>query len=398
MVSRWIAIVGLASALCGCELLANIPGYTSSSETDAAPGDDAADDDAMIDAMAECQLSTECTAPEICIRGTCGLCDDDADCGVAAENVCLPDGTCAATNRIAYASVAGGGTCALGSPCTIEQAFSMAAGSPAIDIVKLAPETYSRTQSITTTDTVLLAGQGATLTAADTIQMLRVEAGGNLTIIGLTLVGNQQYNALCFGAAGTPSSLSYFRVTSTMGAYGIGGFSCALDVTRSTLIQQTLIGAYVSAGSARFINSVIIGNGTAGGGQGGIYFNGAVDARVQHSTIAGNTSTNNMTSGGITCGTSTNTITSSIIWGNAGTTLIDPACAVDHSIVELSYTGGTANLAMDPLFMALGDFHLQATSPARGAAAPGLTTSVDRDNEPRPQTGTVADCGADEVP
>ncbi len=391
---RWIAI-GVA-LLGGCELIANIPTYTTSGAIDAATSDA---EDAAIDAMPECVLSTECTAPQMCIQGECGLCDDDAHCGAAAENVCLPNGTCAATSRIAYASPTGTGTtCLQNAPCAIEQAFTNAAGSTTIDIVKLAPGNYARTESIITTDAVILAGQGATLTAGAAIQMLRVEAGGSLTIVGLTLVGNQQYNALCFGMAGTPSTLAYFRVTSTMGAYGIGGFQCALDVTRSTIMQQSALGAYVSAGSARFINSVIIANGSAAGGQGGLFFNATPTVRVELSTIAGNTSTNDMTAGGITCGNANTTITSSIIWGNVGTTTIDPACSVNYSVVDPSYAGGTANVRMDPLFVALGDVHLQATSPARGAADPAVMTAVDRDNQPRPQGGTASDCGAYERP
>lgn len=394
-----IAIAGLAGVLGGCELLANVPSYTTGT-TDARIGDDTMlDDDAVIDgAMVECTLSTQCTGMEICIEGQCGLCDDDAHCGPADANVCLPDGTCAATTRMAYAAPAGSGTtCSLAAPCAIEQAFATAAGSPTIDIVKLAPGTYTRADPITTTDTVILAGQGATLMAAATIQMLRVETGGSLSIVGLTLVGNQQYNALCFGAAGTPSSLSYFRVTSTMGAYGIGGFSCTLDVRRSSILQQASIGAYVSAGEARFINSAIIGNGNISGGFGGLFFNGAVTARVEHSTVAGNISSNAMNAAGITCGAAVETITSSIIWGNTGVIAIDPACAINYSVVDPTYAGGTGNVRMDPLFAAAGDFHIQATSPARGCADPASAIAVDRDNQPRPQGG-ASDCGADEVP
>jgi hypothetical protein len=391
-----VAIAGLV-VLAGCELLANIPSYTATSGDGAVTGDGAIDDGSTIDmpsdAPAECELSTQCTAPEICIRGQCGLCDSDVDCGPAAENVCLPTGTCAATNRIAYAAPNGAGAaCSLAAPCTIEQAFATAAGSGVIDIVKLAAGNYPRVDSIVTTDTLFLAGEGATLTAGDAIQMLRVNTGGSLTIIGLTLVGNQQYNALCFGAAGTPSTLAYFRVTSTTGAYGIGGFSCTIDVTRSTIVQQSQMGAYISQGSALFLNSVVMGN----GGQGGIYLNGDVAARIEHSTIAGNTSSET-TAAAITCGTANETITSSIIWGNAGTTAIDPACAVDYSVVEPAYAGGTGNVRLDPLFVAAGDFHIQATSPARGAADPGSTITVDRDFQPRPQGG-AKDCGADEVP
>lgn len=390
----WIVIPLLVG---GCELLANIPDYTAVA-VDAPVVGDGGTSDGGSDAMRECELSTECTAPEVCVQGQCQPCDSDAHCGSAAANVCLPDGTCAAPSRIVYASPTGGGVaCSAAAPCTIEQAFLAAEGSPTIDIVKLAAGTYTRTETIATTDTVVLAGEGATMMAAASIQMLRVNAGGSLTIVGLTLVGNQQYNALCFGATGTPSTLAYFRVVSMQGAYGIGGFSCTIDVTRSTITQQTTLGAYVSLGTGNFINSAITANGV-GGGQGGVFFNGAVMARVEHSTIAGNASASAMTFAGITCGTANETIVSSIIWGNTGNTEIDPACTIDYSVVPAAYPGGTQNVRTDPLFVAAGDFHIQAMSPARGAAASTSMLAVDRDFEPRPQGGGAADCGADEVP
>jgi hypothetical protein len=394
--SLWPSLAVLV--LGGCELFANIPDYTATNldgNTQAMDADDGDGSvDAPIDAPAECVMSTQCTAPEICVQGDCQLCDSDAHCGPAAENVCLPDGRCAAASRIAYAATNGsGGACSVAAPCTIEQAFATAAGSPTIDIVKLGAGTYSRAASITTTDTVILAGEGATMMAADSIQMLRVESGGSLTLVGLTLVGNQQYNGLCFGASGTPSTLAYFRVTSTMGAYGIGGFTCNLDVTRSTITQSSQIGAYVSGGSARFVNSVIRGS-----TNGALFLNGEVVARVEHSTIAGNTSAST-TSSGITCGNASETIVSSIIWGNTGgDNVIDPACVIDYSVVDPTYAGGTQNVRVDPLFLAAGDFHIQTTSPARGAASPASAIMVDHDNQPRPQTAGAADCGADEVP
>ncbi len=282
----------------GCELLANIPSYTGSS-ADGAVGDGVTDDgsltDSPIDAAPECTMSTQCTAPETCIRGECGLCDN---------------------------------------------------------------------------------------------------TGGSLTIVGLTLVGNQQYNALCFGATGTASTLAYFRVTSMSGAYGIGGFSCTIDVRRSTLVQQTQMGGYIQQGSLQLINSIVMGSARSG-----IFLTGDVAARIEHSTIAGNTSTD-MSAAGITCGAANETIVSSIIWGNVGTTPIDPACAINYSVVEPSYVGGVGNVRTDPMFVAAGDFHIQATSPARGAADPASTVTVDRDFQPRPQ-GTPPgpnDSGADEVP
>ena len=71
---------------------------------------------------------------------------------------------------------------------------------------------------------------------------------------------------------------------------------------------------------------------------------------------------------------------------------------MDYSVVEPAYGGGAHNVRTDPLFAAPGDYHLQPTSPARGAGDPALTTGVDFDNEPRPRGAGAFDSGADEVP
>lgn len=388
-----VAIVGLAGLLAGCELLANIPSYSPVADAGLDAGD-------ASDAGPECVMSNQCTAPEVCVMGECRRCDSDAHCGAASENVCLPDGTCADTARIAYASPAGTGDCTLANPCAIETAFSTAAGSATLDIVKLLPGTYSRSDMIqVNTDAVILAGEGATVMAAAAIAMFRVTTG-TFTIVGAELVGNQQFNALCVGGAGAPGTLRMHRVLTRGGAYGAGSISCNLELSRTSVLQNTGIGVYVSQGTARIANSVVMGNGIAGAAQGGIQFLNVTDARVEMSTIAGNGSVDDMYAGGITCSGSTSVVTTSISWGNVGTAKgpLDAECVVDYSVVEPPYAGGAHNVRNDPLFQAVGDVHLQAASPARECGDPALVMGVDYDNEVRPQGGAVFDCGADEVP
>lgn len=396
------AIVILLGTLAGCELFANIPSYTPLSGDGGITGDGGGGDGGGGDALPqECMTSNDCTAPDVCVMGRCQLCDRDAHCGAADANVCLPDGTCAEVGRIAYAAPGGTGTaCTLAAPCEISQAFVAASGSITIDIVKLAPGNYSRDAQIPIgTDTVILAGEGATVTAVGTVALFRVTTG-SFTIVGAELVGMQQFNALCFGMAGQLGTLKIHRVVTRNGAYGIGGISCNIDVSRSMVMQNTGIGVYVSTGTARIASSVVMANGGVGSAEGGVQLLNVTDARVEMSTIIGNTSENDLYAGGLTCTGSTNVVTTSISWGNVGTAKgpLDAACNVNYSVVEPAYGGGTGNVREDPLFAAVGDFHLQSTSPARGAGDPAMTVGVDYDNEPRPQGGAVFDCGADEVP
>jgi hypothetical protein len=149
-------------------------------------------------------------------------------------------------------------------------------------------------------------------------------------------------------------------------------------------------------------NVVIIGNGNAlFGTPGGVYLQEVANARIELTTITGNIG---LRGGGVVCDSTGPgaLITSSIIYGNmdldAGA-LVDAQCLVEHSVVD-AYSGpGTANTTGDPLFVAAGDVHLQATSPARGAGDPAVTARVDYDGDVRPQPAASApDCGADEVP
>lgn len=268
-----------------------------------------------------------------------------------------------------------------------------------IDIVKLAPGTYARaSQIVINGDTVILAGQGATLMATTTIQMLRLDAG-NVTIIGAEFVGNQQFNTLCFPMTAGNGSMTLYKVLSRGGAYGTGGFNCALTIARSTLSGNTNLALYAQGGSARVSNTVVIGNGGPTNAGGGLSFNNCPDAKVELSTIAGNTTAGPDLAAGIDCAGSTVSVTSSIVWGNAGPRAIDAACAIDYSVVEPTYAAGVHNARTDPMFLGLGDFHIGPASPARGIADPALTSpAVDRDGQRRPQTGTTFDVGADEVP
>ncbi|MEO8698672.1 MAG: hypothetical protein ABI867_01480 [Kofleriaceae bacterium] len=376
----------------GCELFAAIPNAQIGPDDDASNQGDAGGDG---NEVFECETTAECSAPGVCVEHACRACDSDAHCGPIDQAVCLPDGTCADAGRIAYASPTGTGDCSAAAPCSFEAAFTAAAASPTIDIVKLQPGDYPRGVMQTVNDTVIVAGEGATLTATAAIQILRTEIG-SLTVVGATFVGNAQFNLLCFDNGNAPA-LTVHRIVTRNGAYGIGGFNCPMTVTRSSIADNGNFGLYATVGPLRIANTYITGNGVAGNG-GGAFLSGVLDGRVELSTFAGNQSTTAEESAAIDCNANPVIVTSSILFGNTGATTIDPVCTVDYSIVDPSYTAGANNLRVDPMFVGAGDYHLTAASPARGAADPALTAGVDREGEPRPQTGTTFDIGADEIP
>ncbi len=394
--AQTLVVLAASAMVPACELFVSVPDY--SIDTD--PEVDGGTSDALDAPPAECETTAECTAAEVCVMGDCRPCDDDAHCGDPTANVCLPDGTCAALARIAYASPGGAGAaCTLAAPCTLDQGLATAAGSATIDIVKLAPGAYPRASATTIAgDTVILAGQGATLTATTTIQMLRVTSG-SLTIVGAELVGDQQFNALCIPDMAQPAALTLYRVVTRGGAYGIGGFSCALTIGRSTISGNTNIGLYAQGGTARISNTVVVGNGGAATDSTGLSFTNCPDAKVELTTITGNPSSGMSIAPGIDCTGSTVSVTSSIVWANPGPRALDAACTVDYSVVDPAYATGAHNVRTDPMLLGVGDYHLGAMSPARGIADPALTSpALDRDGERRPQTGSTFDVGADEVP
>ena len=102
----------------------------------------------------------------------------------------------------------------------------------------------------------------------------------------------------------------------------------------------------------------------------------------------------------LTCD-STIAVTSNIIaWG----TTVEPTCLTTYTLFDtnLSQTG-TGNLSKDSstffVNSGTGDFHLSASSPARGAGDPSLTVPVDFDGAPRPNpAGTPPDIGCYEAP
>lgn len=382
------ALLAATALLAGCELLADIPSSRPLA------GDAGMDSEPLIPDAAppQCAVEAECAAGQACVATACTACRVDADC---ESDACLPDGSCVAGSRIAYAAPTGAdGPCSRAMPCSIETALAVA---DARDVVKLAPAVYDRGATLDVLRPTILVATGATLraNAGMTAMLIHVD-GAPLTAVGLRAEGAQQGGIACFRGG----AVRLHRTELTGGIYGVYGGTCAVDLDRSAVRGALYYGVYVLGGPATVTNSYLVGNGTLDRSLAGLLLIDVTAATIDHTTIAGNTST---AASAVQCsaGSTAVSIRNSILYGNSAPAF-DSVCNIGFSVLDPGYAGpGTNNVQTDPQFVgrAVGNFHLAPTSPVRAMADPASTAGLDYDGEPRPQpAGSARDPGADEVP
>jgi hypothetical protein len=396
-----LAIALLAGGSAGCELFVDVPNATlvgsgsgdgnvrcTDSSTCAAPTPVC---ELASGACVACLTSPDCaSSAPVCEANACRGCRTDTEC--PSSNVCLTDGTCADPARVLYASSTGTApACTVADPCSFDTAVGLV--TAATDIIKLAPGTYDRPAQLSITKNTIITGEGATFhgTSAQSLTLMFDVTGVALTVqnVHFDLAGE-------IGIECMTGSLNLDRVILVNGAAGAYANACTFTVSRSLVDANSFYGLYMTGATVAISNTYITNNGASS--QGGLVI-ATSTGTIDHVTLTGNSATL-AGARAIRCTDSaTLGIHGSIVFGHAAPS-IDAGCAVDHSIVDPDYTGGTGNVTMDPLFVAPGtrDYHLQSGSPAAGLAVTSMF-STDFDGEPRPQpAGSTPDSGADEIP
>jgi len=386
----------------------------------------------------------ECIAPDQ--TSACGgmtpICGPDHVCRACAahaecpdSHVCLPDGSCATVDLVAYVAQDGTGTvCAQERPCgTLNDAILTDKPLVKFDTGTV---TDSNVASIDGRSLTILADPGAKLTRGNGV-ILDISNNADVRIYDLEITGGTGIAAITYSVpnGGTPK-LALTRVTID-GYQGLGISSSAggvLVVSQSTLSRNTGGGVSISSGGVVTIsqstfsknggggirvsdsqfditNSFIVGNGSLVSVFGGV----RVDATAVMSTgvhrIDFNTIANNLGPGGADLGIACGTVltpflfSNNIIYGNATAVggrqiSANASCATSYSDIGPDPAVGNGNINADPMFVdpAQGNFHLMASSPAKDAADPSASLGNDFDGDPRPlPQGGRCDMGADEI-
>jgi len=410
----------------------------------------------------------ECIAPDqtSACDGMTPVCGSDHVCRACAahpecpdSHVCLPDGSCATIDLVAYVAQDGTGTvCAQEQPCgTLNDGIQT--GKPFVK-VEVGTVTDSNVASVDDRSLTILADPGAILTRSNGGVVLDIRNNADVKIYDLEITGGPGIAAITYSVpnGGIPK-LALTHVTID-GYQGLGVSSSAggvLVVAQSTLSRNTGGGVSFSAGGivtlsqSTFSNNLgggilvsaggllkisqstfsknagggirisdsqfditnifIVGNGSLVSVFGGVRVDATAVMSAGVHRIDFNTIATNLGPGGadlgIACGTVLTPLTFSnnIIYGNVtagGGRQISGSvnCATSYSDIGPDPAAGNGNINADPMFVdaAQGNFHLMASSPAKDAADPSATLGNDFDGDarPEPQRGRC-DMGADEI-
>jgi hypothetical protein len=182
------------------------------------------------------------------------------------SNLCLPDGSCAPSNDVAY--VDGGnatdGDCAKLSPCTrIEKAAAMKS------LVKVTGMVTARCSIGATTGLVkIFADPGAKLAPTDDTSALDVKGDSNVEVYDLQISNTSPMSTAAGVTLSNIAKLTLIHVTvSDNAGRGIDATGGILTVTRST-ISDNLGGGIQLTGRVNFhiTGNILFGNGMPGKG------------------------------------------------------------------------------------------------------------------------------------
>lgn len=404
-----------------------------------------------------CVAATDCSAQApICdsMARACRGCTADTEC---SGGVCVEaDGACVADAGVAFVAQMGNdaGSCTRAAPCaTLPFAIAQAGARKVIHVLggtlQVMNATFTADRVLDGEDTTLEAGGATSITikapAAVTIEGVRIVAPSNAAgantpgvavsgaararIYGATITGDTQGSVLVAGSAGADVAIQHSHLGSlnqpgtnavicpnakltvdqsmlemTIVGTPIGGVgTCQLSVTRSRFESTRDGSVQLTDGQLVMENNLIIHR--DGFNDSILAVNLRPGSTIRFNTVVNTTGTPS-DGAALSCDNSV-VVTSNVFAYNSGHPITGTGCETRYSVFDDQSTtaAGTGNQVtpIDRIFAsrAGGDYHLAASSVARGGAEPGLTTMVmvDYDGKPRPEpAGSNADCGAFESP
>lgn len=298
------------------------------------------------------------TTPTCGADNACHACSKHEDC--PASSACLPDGSCAAANQVAYVDgmQGAGAVCSLAMPC---KKISDALGTH-LPYVKVNGQINDQIQI--NDNVTILANPGSTLTSTMNGVLVEVRGSSQVAIYDLSIMGASGPGGTGIGIslpAGNSASLTLGRVAiaDNSGA-GISATGGTLTLSHATISGNTGAGISANTGTLEITSGTISGNNGVG-----ISMNTEI-ASISQSTIGGNVGGGlAATSGSVTISRSTFIgpgaagitisgsqfdITNNIITGNGGPTSVIGGIRFDQitsGTRRFEFNTVTNNAAMD---------------------------------------------------